>query len=190
MSINPTEIKGNWDKGFVLDKHVVSSTPIGENVYGHMQYDTIRTELGELVFQLKYRNKIENIEKIVCLIKPFLDSFTELREVDVVIPVPPSKIRAFQPANELAQAIAEYLSISYTDEVLEKTSSSQAKDMSKATKDVKGNIVAKIKAKRQHNILLIDDLFESGETLTECVSVLRDDPMLKKIYVLVMTKTR
>ena len=50
MKINPLEIAGNWDKGFVLDKHVISSTPKGENVYGHMEYETVRTELGELFF--------------------------------------------------------------------------------------------------------------------------------------------
>ena len=48
MGINPTELLGNWDKGYVLDRHVLKSIPIGENVYGRMEFDTTRTELGEL----------------------------------------------------------------------------------------------------------------------------------------------
>jgi len=190
MPINPIAINGNWEQGFVLDKHVITSTPIGENVYGRMQYETTRTTLGELVFQLKYRGRYENINKIIDLIKPFLAKIKAEWKVDVIIPVPPSKHRDFQPVNELARTIAEYLHINYTDEVLEKLSSSQSKDMSKSDKTLKGSIIAKIKAQREHNLLLIDDLFESGETLKECVSVLRDDPLLKRIYVLVMTKTR
>ena len=114
MAINPMEIKGNWDKGFVLDFHVLSSTPIGENIYGHMEFDTVRTELGELVYQLKYRGRYENVDKILDLIK----------------------------------------------------------------------------ATRPHNILLIDDLYSTGETINECVSVLKADPLLKNIYVLLMTRTR
>ncbi|MCL2189174.1 MAG: hypothetical protein FWC16_09670 [Defluviitaleaceae bacterium] len=190
MSINPIEIHGNWNHGFVLDKHVVSSTPIGENVYGRMQYETVRTELGELVYQLKYRGRYECINSILALISPFLDSIKEQWAVDVIIPIPASKQRDIQPVHELAHAIAQYLRVDYFDEVLEKTSSTASKDMDKSSKTLKGNIVAKIKAQREHNILLIDDLFQSGETLKECVSVLREDEMLKQIYVLVMTKTR
>lgn len=190
MRIKPTEISGNWDKGYVLDRHIISSTPKGENVYGHMQYDTIRTELGELLYHLKYRGKLSNIDDIVKLIKPFLDSFVELKDVDVVIPVPPSKARDIQPVDELAMAIAEYLGINFTNAVLEKISATPSKDMARANKSLEGSIQAKIKATRPHNILLIDDLFETGQTLTECVSVLKSDPLLKKVYVLVMTKTR
>jgi len=190
MRINPTEIYGNWDKGYVLDKHIISSTPKGENVYGHMQFDTIRTELGELLYHLKYRGSLSNITDIVKLIKPFLDSFQELKDVDIIIPVPPSKARDIQPVDELAMAIAEYLGINFTNAVLEKISTIPSKNIAKSNKVLGGSIQAKVKATRPHNILLIDDLYETGQTLEECVSVLKSDPLLKKVYVLVMTKTR
>jgi len=54
---------------------------------------------------------------------------------------------------------------------------------------MKGNIIANIRATKPHTILLVDDLFDTGSTISECVSVLREDPKLKKIYVLAMTKT-
>lgn len=191
MPINPTIITGNWDKGYVLDKHVLSSTPKGENVYGHMEFDTTRTELGELVFLLKNRGKQDAVCGIIDMIKHFLDNWEELKTVDIVLPVPPSKkYRAYQPASEIAEAIAEYLDVSFTDDVLEKTTSEQSKNMNKADKSLKGSIVAKLKAKKPHSILLVDDLYSTGETLTECVSVLRNDPNLKNIYVLAMTKTK
>jgi len=190
MPINPIEIKGNWDKGFVLDMHVLSSVPKGENVYGHVEFDTVRTELGELIYQLKYHYKYENVDRILDLAKPFLDSFTELREVDIVMPAPASKDCDFQPVFEIARAISKYLGVSFTDIVLEKTTTLQSKDMDRLGKNLEGSIIAKMKASRPHTILLIDDLYSTGSTISECVSVLKADPLLKRIYVLAMTKTR
>ena len=62
--------------------------------------------------------------------------------------------------------------------------------MDRADKSLEGSIIAKTKATRPHTILIIDDLYSTGKTMSECVSVLKADPLLKKIYVLAMTKTR
>ena len=188
--INPVEIIGNWDKGLVMDKHTISSTLKGENVYGHKEYDTVRTELGELVFQLKYRSKYDNVYKILEMIKPFLDNFVELKEVDIVLPVPSSKERDCQPVEELARAIADYLNVYYTCDVLKKISPQQSKNMDKSAKCIKGSIVRKLDAKKPHNVLLVDDLYSTGATLTECVSALRTDSLLNKVYAVIMTRTK
>lgn len=50
MNINLKQLVGNWDKGFALDKHVVSSIFIGYNEAGYPQYETLRTEVGEALF--------------------------------------------------------------------------------------------------------------------------------------------
>jgi len=188
--INPVEITGNWDKGFVMDKHIISSTLKGENVYGYKDYDTVRTELGELVFQLKYRSKHDNVYKILKMIKPFLDKFEELKEVDIVLPVPSSKERDYQPVEELARVIADYLNVSYTCDVLKKISPQQSKNMDKNAKCIEGSIVRKLDAKKPHTVLLVDDLYSTGATLTECVSALRTDSLLNKVYAVIMTRTK
>jgi len=190
MNIKPIKLEGNWDEGYALDSHVVSSTPKGENVYGHMEYDTVRSELGELLFQFKYRNKYKCIESIIELIKPFLDSWKVLKDVNIILPVPSSNQRTYQPAVEIAISISEYLDLSFTDKVLKKTSNQQSKNMNRTDKNLKNSFVAKVKAKKPHNILLVDDLFSTGESFRECVSILKQDPNLKKIYVLAMTKAR
>ncbi len=191
MSINPKRAIGNWDEGWTLDKHVISSVAIGENAWGHMEFDTTRTELGEQVFLLKNRNRISAIENIMELISPFLDDWKVIDDVDVVMPAPPTKKnRLYQPAFEIAYAIAEYTRKSYVDDVLEKTSDVQSKNLDRFSKvGLKGSIVATRPAKHKHNILLVDDLMGSGSTLNECVSVLREDENIDKIYVLVMTRT-
>jgi len=42
VEVHPERIDGPWTEGFVLDRHVV--------------FETTRSPLGELVYQLKYRN--------------------------------------------------------------------------------------------------------------------------------------
>ena len=55
VEVHPVPMDGPWIEGFVLDRHVISSVPIGY-LGEHMQFDTTRSALGELVYQLKYRN--------------------------------------------------------------------------------------------------------------------------------------
>jgi len=55
---------------------------------------------------------------------------------------------------------------------------------------IKGTIIATQKGRRQYNILLVDDLYQSGTTLHECVNALREDKNINHIYVLAMTKTK
>ena len=190
MGINPIKLTGNWDEGYALDVHTISSIPSGEDVYGHVQFDTQRSEMGELLYWFKYKGKHDNLHSIVNLAKPFLNGWVVLKTVDVILPVPSSVQRMYQPASEIAQAIAEYLKINYTDAVLEKITKTQSKDMDKNKKDLSGTIIANKKAKKPHTILLVDDLYSTGKTLTECIKILRQDEYLQKIYVLTMTKTR
>ena len=106
------------------------------------------------------------------------------------MPVPSTKFRNFQPSEEIAQKVANHLDVNYLNEVLENVGSTQAKNIPKTDRSMKGSIKATIKATKPHTILLVDDLFDTGSTVSECVSVLKEDPMLKNIYVLAMTKTQ
>lgn len=48
VDIHQEAIDGPWIEGFVLDRHVISSHPIGY-LGEHMQFETTRSPLGELV---------------------------------------------------------------------------------------------------------------------------------------------
>lgn len=72
MEIPPRIITGNWDIGYALDIHTISSEYIGDNEYGYPQYDTIRTDLGELLYQIKYTHNYSKINVITRLIEHFV----------------------------------------------------------------------------------------------------------------------
>jgi hypothetical protein len=49
MQLNPRPVRGSWDDGRTLDLHIRSSEFVGYNEYGHAQFESTRTELGELL---------------------------------------------------------------------------------------------------------------------------------------------
>jgi len=115
-----------------------------------------------------------------------------LRSVDIVVPIPPSKIyRQWQPVYEIAEAIAKHLKVPFHTDVMHKTNFTESKGLSNNEKEqLTGSIVLDKRALRDYNILIVDDLYDSGRTLHEAVAALRTDPKVKNIYVLTMTKTK
>lgn len=55
MEVRLKEIRGNWDQGYVLDKHSLGSVHVGYWESGRDRFETKRTEVGEALYQLKYR---------------------------------------------------------------------------------------------------------------------------------------
>ncbi|WP_416198783.1 MAG: Putative amidophosphoribosyltransferase [Sporanaerobacter sp.] len=182
-----------WDEGYALDVHVVQSAYIGEDEYGYPKFDTIRSEIGELVYQLKYKNEEELVYDIIKLIDPFLKKWDVIKKVDIVIPVPPSnKSRSFQPVFLIAEKIAESLNKPVVLDLLEKVDSEQIKNLTseEKTKAISGSIVKRENFKINVNLLLVDDIYKSGTTLKEVCNVLKRDKNVDNVYVLTMTKTR
>ena len=191
MGINPIELIGSWDEGYALDIHTISSTYLGDDVYGHPEFNNEYSEMGELLHLYKYRNVHNKLNNIIELVKPFIESWKAMQEVSFILPVPSTKVRIYQPAQEIASEIASLLRVGYSDEILLKVSSIESKGLSSENKkQIQGSIIKSIKATKEHNMLLVDDLYKSGATLTECVRVLREDQLINKIFVLTMTKTR
>ncbi len=111
MNINPSEIHGNWRAGWVLDTHTISSRLLPDG-----GYDTDRTELGELVYQVKYNGDRSKIQPIAETAAQFVlgefavDGYPILPYLKVIIPIPPSDTsRNFQPVTEIAQEIGKLL---------------------------------------------------------------------------------
>lgn len=190
MRIDPIKISGSWTVGWALDVHTISSEYVGEDPFGNPRFNTRRSEIGELVYQLKYQLNHEALSQIVDVLSDFLCKEGILSKVDIILPAPPSKNRQFQPVLAIAEAVAHKNNVYYSDDVLTKTSMEQSKGMTLDEKLLLRNSVNFVKrVTRPCNVLLIDDIYQTGSTLNECVRALREDDNIKDIFVVTMTKT-
>jgi len=194
-TIRPTELKGNWVKGFALDVHTVSSDFLGDDQYGHPHFDTKRSPLGELLYRLKFKSDKSVLDEITTTVVDFLTTTWNITSrLQFLVPVPPSNLdRAFQPVIEIAIKMSAELGLPLSLDSLVKTSETpELKDID--DHDKRKSILEKVfKIKnicvKGNNILLFDDLYRSGATLNVATKVLYNVGV-NNVYVLTLTRTR
>jgi competence protein ComFC len=191
IEIHPKEIKGSWEQGYVVDVHTISSTMIGYNEFGHPEFDTVRSQLGELVYCLKYKADKAAIPSVVEAAASFVSEWGIKPEA--VVGMPPSKHRNFQPVTELAGELARALKIVLSTESLKKTKmTQQMKDVGDFSARVTTLEAAFVSDKRLEGktVLLFDDLFQSGATMNVAARTLKGQGLVKSVYALALTRTR
>lgn len=183
------ELPGNdaWDYGISLDKHVLYSVPVGENAQGYMQFETTRTAIGEAVFQLKYRDDYDLVDFLAESVAQAIQNVP----VDVVLPMPASRQRTRQPVHAVAERVAQLLELEYCDQTLIKHSSTVAmKDLAtyeERCAALQGCFVTHDKL-HPCNILLLDDLFDTGASLEAACTALRGYASIRSIAVVTLTR--
>lgn len=194
-TINPIKLSGNWTQGYALDIHTIDSTFIGYDEYGHEVFETRRSEIGELLYRLKYKSDKTALDEIIDTVANFLENYREIIDaIAAIIPVPPSKNRAFQPVLEITKSLSLRIKIPFHDDVLVKTRETpELKDVYEYEKrmellknafDIGSNLL------NGKSILLFDDLFRSGATLNAITEILYNRGKVSNVYVLTLTKTR
>ena len=191
--MNPRKIEGPWTEGFTLDRHIESSVPTGGLTQGgHTEFRTKRTELGELVYQLKYGGRKDNVATIAAAVVEFVrgrwaDSF------DVIVPAPPSVMRSTQPLIQIATAVAETLALPVKGDAVDKAKATkQMKNVPihERTDLLQGAIRKGPGPVEGQRVLLVDDVIESGATLRRVAEVLLKDAGAKSVHAIVVTRTK
>ena len=191
MKTSIKQINGNWDLGYALDKHVLSSVFLGHNANGHPEFDTTRSEVGEALYQLKYRSDWNQVDPLANQLA--VSIYPKFSNVGFIIPMPASKVRARQLVTEVAHALGLLIGKPVFDNLIIKTpTANQLKDISTREEKLKAlhgsfSVHDAIAGQGPWNALLIDDLFDTGASAEMACTALRSYPKIRNIYVAVLT---
>lgn len=196
MEINLQKLDGQWNDGYALDVHTLTAKPLEKDENGNVtKWDKTYTPIGEQMNKLKYWGEVERVkiigETAASAIKYYLTKW----QIDLIIPIPPSKLdRPFQPVIEITKVFAKSVNLPVDYNGLRKTRATpqmigitdinERRNLLQGVFDVQQNTFS------GKDILLLDDLFRSGETLNAATNVLMKKGNARGVYVLTITKTR
>lgn len=189
---NPVRLwGGTWNDGFALDRHTVSSVPTSDPY----RWDTTRTELGQLVYELKYGNNWGALQSIVDTAEDFIRNGWEgLPILDMVVPTPPSVTgRGAQPVVEITRELARRLGTALCETaVIKARATPQMKnvnDLAQRRQMLRETIQQGTANVQGRGVLILDDLYQSGATLGRVTDVLQAAGA-SEVYVLALTRTK
>ncbi len=179
----PKPLKGNWDEGFALD------------FYGRFQGGVkVETELGQQLQGFKYHNQKEFAQPLIDKLADFVRKHSTYQKADVLLAIPSTKKdRTYQPVDLLAQGLSEAVGLKYIPHLLIRIRQTEYQKSMNNIEQKRHNIAGAFGIKhpesvRNQRVLLLDDLFDTGETLKEATRVLKRTGV-SSVYVLTLTKT-
>lgn len=182
-------IKGNWQAGWAIDLHTLSCS---KNPDG--SFNTTRSDIGELVYRLKYSKDGSTINTLSNMVASFIRTRRIFSYIDVILPVPPSKQRDLQPVSTIAietgSLVNKKVDLDYIKKLRCTSEVKEIDDPNERAKLLANAFGLKDKRYKGKDILLFDDLYRSGTTLKEITNVLYSQGEVRNVYVVTMTKTR
>lgn len=191
MKVALRAIRGPWDAGWVLDKHMVKSVYLGDDEHGRPQFDNTRTEVGEATYQMKYRGAWDQAPLLARAV--FDHIYPKLDHVGLIVPMPASTPRQRQPVTEVARELAKLVvPDTFENLLLKKPNGKSLKDLK--FKEEKEEAIGdsfylndQIQGDGPWNVLVIDDLYDTGATMEAACKTLRTYRKVGKIYVAALT---
>lgn len=192
MTAKPIRLNGPWKAGWALDFHIIASDFIGYDPFGNAQFDTKRSELGEQLYQLKYRSDRQRVPALCDAVVTFVRQQNLV--VDLVVAVPPSnESRSVQPLAEIAKAVAAVLGAPFAPDAVRKIKRTEqlkdVKEFSERAKLLAGVFQADPGTIDGKRVLLLDDLYRSGATLTAVAQEIVKNGHPASLHVIALTKT-
>jgi competence protein ComFC len=191
VKFQPRTIIGAWRSGYALDLHTLSSTYVGDDEFGHPRFETQRSEIGDLLYQLKYNSDRTAVERLAEAAETFIRQWKP--ELDLLVPVPPSTVRSAPPVVLVAQSLSKRTGIPVVDCVKRTREIQQLKDITDLDERLKlleGLHAVDKTATNGKRVLLFDDLYRSGATLNGITKALYDGGSAKEVFALTITRTR
>lgn len=169
MKVSLRQIDGPWTAGYVLDKHMLHSVYLGDDAHGQPQFQNTRTDVGEALFQLKYRCDPAHAAPLAQALLEHV--CPRLPPIGFLVPMPPTRARPWQPVAVIARELSRRLGAPTFEHLLMKSPLARPlKDVD--TREEKLHALAdafflqdEIRAQGRWNALLIDDLFDSGASM-------------------------
>lgn len=177
---HPRELRGPWRAGWALDFH--------SRFDGDVQNRSI---VGDLAYRYKYESEQALARELALRWAQLVREQPGLPKFDLVVPIPSTTVREFDPVGVLATALAAELSIPASLGVLVKTRATNPQKALHSLVQKQANVRGAFKVNgdlRGKQVLLVDDLYDSGATLQEAARVLRQSGVVS-IVVLTLTKT-
>lgn len=174
------QLDGPWSAGWALGYHSQFQTAGRQ-----------RTEIGELVWRLKYRQDRHALPSLVERLVAFWQERPELAAVEALIPIPPSVARSHEPVRLVAEALGARVARPVWPILVKTRRTAPQKEMhSRHQKlaNVAGAFALHGAEVRGRCVLLLDDLYDSGATLAEATRLLQRAGA-GPVYVLALTRT-
>jgi hypothetical protein len=176
---HPRPLTGNWNAGFALDFHS-----------SFQGADWNRSEVGDLTYRLKYQSNSSALPALVEFTRKLFAAHPEMGQFDLILPVPSSTQRDFNPVHEFCKALSWAVN-KPMQTCITKTRQTRPQKEMKTLPQKRDNVAgafainSDITGKR---VLLIDDLFDSGATLEEITRLLLQH-RAARVNVLTLTRT-
>ena len=199
-ALTPIELIGPWKQGYALSLHTSSSTPVKDSAGNVLHWETVRPPLADALYKLKYRHDMRKAATISRAVVEFLRHMSNEWNIDYIVPIsPPIWKRLFHPLLALSRQISKESKIPLNSSSLHK------RFFSSAVKGIDDPITRQQlladafyirRASLRKNtlkgktVLLFDDLYRSGATLSAAGDILRRSAQVADIYVLTVTKSR
>jgi len=188
---NPRKIRGPWTDGYVLDVHSTGSVLVGYDEYGLSQFDTTRTEIGELLYRLKYKTDVSALANIGEASERFIRSWRIT--FDLIVPVPPTRVRRVQPLHQICDELGKRFRVPVMKASIKKISGAAELKNLHEFEDRRRLLEHAVTADRRlvegRSVLLVDDLVRSGATMNAVAEALTTAGA-SSVYAFALTQTR
>ena len=193
VKIKAMKIPGKWREGYALDFHTIRSEFLGYDGFGHPMFDTHRSEIGELLYKLKYQSDRSVVNTLVEIAADFIVSWNPT--LNLLVPTPPSRPRrTYQPVLEIAKSLSQRISVPLCVDCIKKVKDTRelknVYDYDERIQLLENAFSINSSKLKGQNVLLFDDLYRSGATLNAITGAVYEQVEGCTIYVLALTKTR